>query len=46
MNGCLLGCKTEGTRSKLGKCTACNDGYTLSSGTCTKKSSENINIAK
>ena len=40
---CLLGCKTEGTGSDAGKCTACNDGYTLSSGACTANQNNNNN---
>ena len=37
---CLLGCKTEGTGDNADKCSACNDGYTLSSGACTANKSD------
>ena len=40
---CLLGCKTEGTGDNAGKCTECNDGYTLSSGVCTANKSDDKN---
>ena len=40
---CLLGCKTEGTGDNADKCSACNDGYTLSSGACTANQNNNNN---